>query len=364
MRLGLQVRAVPRAEVDPMRAAPRRLPSLLLGVALATTLAAVPASAQDETPMPESSTPPATCALLTAEEASAAFGETLTLADGSGTDCQFDADYDAMRFLSLFLSVATDTSTDEIVSFLCPSASPAPGESQAPCGVDVPVGDTVGAYIPEGFGTMLYVDLGDGDLLALQLVGDPVEGVDRLTALQTLGALALPRVAALPQPVETAGPAEPSFVPDPELEAMFPTEIGGTPLTIDSMSGSSAFSEDSMPQAILDALAAQGKTLDDVSVATAFSYDAATQGVVSITALQVDGVDMTSLADLLVSTLNGDQAPADQTQTTISGKDVTVVTPTADATGGDLQYVYPKDDVLWVVSAVEPALSEVFSKLP
>jgi len=27
-------------------------------------------------------------------------------------------------------------------------------------------------------------------------------------------------------------------------------------------------------------------------------------------------------------------------------------------------YVYPKGDVMWVVSAVEPALSEVFSKLP
>jgi hypothetical protein len=48
----------------------------------------------------------------------------------------------------------------------------------------------------------------------------------------------------------------------------------------------------------------------------------------------------------------------------VGGKDVIVVRPTADSTDDQLQYIYPKDDVLWVVSAVEPALSEALSKLP
>ncbi len=138
-----------------MRADPRRLTIVLLGVALAATVASSPVAAQDE---PEGSPPPAICDVLTAEEVSAALGETLTLVDGSGADCQFDADYAQMRFLSLFLSVAADTSTDQIVSFLCPSGTPAPGESSAPCGVTVPVGGSEGAYIPQGFGTMLYID--------------------------------------------------------------------------------------------------------------------------------------------------------------------------------------------------------------
>ncbi len=344
-----------------MRAAPRRLLSVSLGVALAATVAGSPVAAQDE---PAESSAPAICDVLTAEEVSAALGETLTLVDGSGADCQFDADYAQMRFLSLFLSVAEDTSADQIVSFLCPSGTPAPGESPAPCGVTVPVGDTVGAYIPEGFGTMLYVDLGTGDLLALQLVGDPAEGVDKLAALQGLGAVALPRMGSLSEPTATETPEQPTFAPDNELEALFPSEIGGAPLTVDSMQGAQAFSDTELPQAVLDALASQGKTLDDVSLATGYVFDPETLQLVMITALQVQGADMTAMADALVSVIDGDEPPAERTPAQVSGKDVTVVRPTAESTDDQLQYVYPRDDVLWVVAAVEPALSEVFSKLP
>lgn len=342
-----------------MRAAPRRLLSVSLGVALAATVAGSPVAAQDE---PEGSPPPATCAVLTAEEVSSALGETLTLVDGSGADCQFDADYAQMRFLSLFLSVAQDTSTDQLIDLLCATGSPAPGASAAPCGVMVPVGDSVAAYIPQGFGNMLYVDLGTGDLLALQLVGDPVEGVDRLTALQTLGATALPRMGSLPS--ETEEPDQPTFRPDDELEALFPREIGGAALTVESMQGAQAFSDTELPQEVLDALASQGKTLDDVSLATGYVFDPETVQLVTITAIRVRGADMGAMADALVSVLNGDEPPAEQTPTQVSGKDVTIVRPTADATDDQLQYVYPRGDVLWVVAAVEPALSEVFSKLP
>lgn len=347
-----------------MRNTVRRHLSLLPALALATAVGTTPVAAQEESTAPATSGAPASCAILTADEVSAALGETLTLVDGEGADCQFDADYEAMRFLSLFLSVAEDTTTDQVVGFLCPAASPEPDASSEPCGVEVPVGDTMGAYIPEGFGTMLYVDAGSGDLLTLQLVGDPVEGVDRLAALQALGVLALPRMATLPEPDETTDPAEPSSVPDNELEALFPTDIGGTPLTVDSMQGADVFSDADVPQVMLDALAAQGKTLDDVSIATGYAFDAQAMSMVVITALRVRGADVTTMADDFVSVINDEEAPAEQTTATIGGKEVTVVRPTAESTDDELQYVYPKDDVLWVVGAVEPALSEVFSKLP
>lgn len=345
-----------------MRPDPRRLPSLLLGLALAAGALAAPVAAQDETAPPDESAAPADCAILTADEVSTAFGEPLTLEDGDGAACQFDADYAAGRFMSLFTSVAEDTSASDVVTFLCSNASPAPDESVAPCGVEVPVGDTTATYIPEGFGTMLYVDLGNGDLLAVQLVGDPKEGVDKLATLSQLAALTLPRIAGLPQPVETEGPAEPTFVPDTALEALFPTEIAGQPLEIDSYSGAEAFSD--VPEAFLDALATQGKSLDDVSVAQAYSFDADTSDLLMIIALQVDGADMSAMADAFLSVLNDGEAPAEQTVTQIGGKDVTMVRPTADSTDDELQYAYPSGDVLWVVSATEPALSEVFSKLP
>lgn len=346
-----------------MRVPPRRL-APLLGFALATTLLAAPVSAQDETTSPDDIGLPTDCAILTADEVSAAFGETMTLTEGEGAACQFDADYADERFMSLFTSVAEDTSIADVVMFLCPTGTPGPGESPEPCGVDVPVGASSGTYIPEGFGTMLYVDLGTNDLLAVQLVGDPVEGLDKQAALADLGALALPRVGGLPQPSETEAPAEPTFVPDGELEALFPTEIGGRSLDIESRQGTEAFADDDVPQAFLDALASQGKTLDDVSVATGYSFDAETQQLVMINAIQVKGADMATMQDVLVEALNEGEEAATQTTAQVGGKDVTVLQPSADSTEEELQYVYAAGDVLWVVGAVEPALSEVFSKLP
>ena len=83
-----------------------------------------------------------------------------------------------------------------------------------------------------------------------------------------------------------------------------------------------------------------------------------------VSALRVRGADMGAFADTFISVFNDGQPPAEQTPAQISGKDVTVIRPTAESTDDDLQYAYPKGDVLWLVSAVEPALSEVFSKLP
>jgi hypothetical protein len=348
-----------------MRPALRRLAAALLGVASATTVLVAPVTAQDGTLPPEETMPPAVCEILSAEEVSAAFGEPLTLIDGSGITCQFDTDYAAGRFMSLFTSLAEDTTRDELIGFLCAEpASPAPGASAIPCGLEVPVGPSTGSYIPEGFGTMLYVDVGDGDLLSLQLVGEPADGVDKLAALTTLGALAVPRVASVPVPAETEGPEGPTFAPDPELEALMPTEIGGQALTIESMRGAEAFEADGVPQQILDALAAQGKTLDDVSVATAYAFDADTMQLLLISALRVRGADMAAFEDAFISVFNDGQPPAEQTPAQIGGKDVTVIRQTAESTDDQLQYAYPRGDILWLVSAVEPALSEVFSRLP
>lgn len=347
-----------------MRPDLRRLAPVPLGLVMAAIAFAAPAAAQDETTPPDGSIAPAACAILSTDEVSAALGETLTLEEGDGANCQFDADYEAARFMSLFTSVAEDTTIADVVSFLCPSGSPAPDASAEPCSADVPVGSSTGVYIPEGFGTMLYVDAGNGDLLAIQLVGEPLETVDKFAALAELGALALPRMAGIPQPVETEGPAEPTYTPDTELEALFPSDIGGRALDIDSYKGTEAFADTDVPQGVLDALAAQGKTLDDVSIATGYSFDANTMELLMITAIQVQGADISAMADALVQAFNEDEPPAEQTPAQVSGKDVTVLRPTAESTDDELQYVYPKGDVLWVVAAQEPALSEVFSKLP
>ena len=346
-----------------MRAHPHRLTPLVLGVALAAALAA-PVAAQDESPEPEGSFPPANCDILTVDEASAALGEALTLVGGTSSDCQFDADYESMRFMSLFTSISEGATRDEMVGFLCSApASPEAGATAAPpCYTEVPVGTTMGTYFPDSFGSMLYIDLGDGNLLVMQLVGDPVEGVDKLTALTALGELAVPRIAGLP--AETTGPSEPSIPPDTDLEALFPSTIGDISLTIESQRGSEALADSEIPQSVLDALATQGKTLDDMSIASGSAFDPDTNTLVFIYAIKVAGADMTALADDFLAVFNDEAPPAEQTPSQVGGKDVIVVRPTADSTDDQLQYIYPKDDVLWVVSAVEPALSEALSKLP
>lgn len=341
----------------------RRLAPSLVGILFATTLVAAPVAAQDETVPPDELPPPAACDILTADEVSSAFDEALTLAEGSGIACRFDADYAAARSMSLFTSIAEDTSRQEMIGFLC-SATESPAPSSVPCGLEVAVGASTGSYIPEAFGTMLYVDVGGGDLLALQLVGDPVAGVDKLEALTALGALAVPRVASDPQPGETDGPAGPTFQPDPELAALIPTEVGGQALTIESMRGAEAFAADGVPQEVLDALAAQGKTLDDVSVATGYAFDAQTMQVLLIAALRVQGADIGAFTEPFLEVFNEGQPPAEQTPMQIAGKDVTAIRLTAETIDDLLQYAYPHDDILWLVTAVEPALSEIFSKLP
>jgi hypothetical protein len=75
-----------------------------------------------------------------------------------------------------------------------------------------------------------------------------------------------------------------------------------------------------------------------------------------IYAFRIAGADATKYSSLLLAAMDPESRSAPGQ---VAGKDVTVVT--ADA---GTQYVYPRNDVIWVVTAAEPALSEVFAALP
>jgi hypothetical protein len=328
----------------------------MLGVALATTVLAAPVAAQDETAPPDESLAPAVCDILTAEDVSAALGETLTLADGTGIACQFDADYEALRFLSLFTSLTEDTSREDLVGFLC-SASETPAPSAVPCGQEVPVGSSTGSYFPDAFGSMLYLDIGNGDLLAMQLVGEPLEGVDKLEALTTLGALALPRVGDVPAPTSEPTETAAALERDDELAALFPADIAGSPLTIETRRGESALvdTEADIKQLMLDALAAQGKSVEDLSIGFGFSDD----GSVQIIALRIRGADVRPAVGSLLGAFTNGPVPSMTPQGVAAGKDVSSITQ-----DGEQVYVYPKDDILWLVVADDAPLIETFARLP
>ncbi|MET0772069.1 MAG: hypothetical protein ABWZ82_03210 [Candidatus Limnocylindrales bacterium] len=335
-----------------MRPDMRRVAPLMLGVALATTILAAPVAAQDETFPPEESLPPPVCDILTADEVSAALGETLTLAYGESTWCQFEAAPE--RILGLYTSIAEGVTRQEMIEVLCSAPeSPAPGASVAPCGLEVPVGTSTGSYISDSFGGRLFVDVENGDPLDLQLVGELAEGVDKLAAMTALGALALPRLGALPDP--TAEPTEAAVEQDGELAALFPADVAGSALTVETRRGESALvdSEPGIREVMLAALAAQGASIEDLSIGYGFGDTA------QIIALRVRGADIRPyVQDLLGAFISG-PVPSMTPQGVAPGKDVSSIT--AD---GQQVFVYPKDDVLWLVVADGAALIESFAELP
>jgi hypothetical protein len=345
----------------------RRVPAAVSVALLLLALGGPAASlAQDATGEPDA-TPSPFCSVLTASEASSALGTTLAVGTSSETDCSYDSDFETSD-VSL-IAQREDGPIDDPKSYY-------------PDGVDIQV-DGHAAYYDETYGPILFVDEGaNGQLFVLQLFGTPPEEVDIQAALTSLASTGLPRLASIPLPPEPSLEPEPSYLGDSELAALFPTEIAGSPVDVQTYAGSDILAsadpgdttDQDRLQQLQDILTSKGKTMDDVSEAfgsfpteDAFGY---------IIAVRIKGLDIGELKDALLPLQLTDALDPQQTPTTIAGKDVFIVTdgpldtstpdPSADpyAVGSDRAYMYAKDDVLWFVAANEPELTEVFGKLP
>ena len=345
-----------------MRSLDRRLAAMLMGATMLTVGMATTGSAQDATGSPAV---PQTCGVLTADEVSTAMGMTVTVAASGDTDCEFDSDYTSGTYLSLFTSLQSGD-LESIRTLMCSSFGASPEPTVSPtCAIDLQVAGQPAIYMPNGMGTLLYVASSPGVLFSLQMVGEPAATVDKQAAIAGLAELAVPRLAAFPQPTQEPTVPQASFTADKDLEALFPTQVGGQQVTIQSMSGQDVESGGNAPEALTKALEAQGKTLRDVSIAYGYYPDSASStGSGIITAFQVKGVDMASLTPVLIPLITNGVTPASQTQAQIGGKDVTVIKTTADTTVDEQQYLYPRNDILWVVQAIDPGLTEIFTGLP
>lgn len=149
--------------------------------------------------------------------------------------------------------------------------------------------------------------------------------------------------------------ALPSFTADTELEALFPSEIGGQTLQVLSMTGTDFLGSGTAGNEIGPILTGLGKSPSDLSVAFGGTTD------IAVIAFRIKGVP----ADQFLNAYT-QQAPqgASITDTSLGGKSVKkVVTPdTPTAT-----YLYLKNDVIWTVSGnalTDALLNEAFSKLP
>ncbi len=357
-----------------MRAPYRRVLAVVTTAVFALSLGIASAGlAQDATLDPgvtiePDATPSPFCGVLTADEATAALGVPLTIGTSSETDCSYDSDFQTSD-VSLNARREDGPISDDYP------------KSYYPDGVDLQVAGHVAFYVADG--TILFVDEGSNDqLFVLQLFGTPPDSIDVQAALTALAEQGLPRLAGIPLPPEPSVAPEPSYLGDAELEALMPTEIAGVPVDVESMSfaeylgpidpGDTA-SQDALKQ-LQDALATRGKTIDDLSMG--FASFATEDAFGGITAVRLKGADIAQFQDDLLPLLLNDVFDPQQTPTTIAGKPVIIVTdgplespsPSASvdpyAVGTDRAYMYPKDEILWFVSAEEPALTEVFQKLP
>ena len=150
--------------------------------------------------------------------------------------------------------------------------------------------------------------------------------------------------------------ALPSFTSDAELEALFPTSLGGHTLTVRSMSGTDFMAFGGSNNTMGPALEQLGKTPADLSVA----FGGTTDGSVLVFAFRIKGVDAEDFMQAFTSTA-GSTSGSTITDASVAGKSVKKV-----LTSGQTVYLYTHGDVVWTVGGTPSAavLDEAFSKLP
>jgi hypothetical protein len=279
------------------------------------------------------------CALFTPEEVGAVLGTEVEAAP-SFESCSWTSTAQDGSFASFSAGWTFGTLDDQRQTW--------------PDGQDLTVGGLPAYSAPE-LGS-LFVETSDGTLM-LTAFGFGADGseLDAEAALASLGELAAARTATLlpPAPVPTFAPAQ-LMHDDPELEALFPTTIGGETVVVQSTGGEALRSgTDSDFAASIEALLTeQGKTFDDVSVAFGGA------GLESIVAFRVKGGDAAALATLILDGISG-SAGLEPEPAQVAGKDVLIARE-----GDRVWHVYPQGEVLWVLSSDEPALTEILSALP
>jgi hypothetical protein len=194
-----------------------------------------------------------------------------------------------------------------------------------------------------------------GATIAVAACGSAAPTTAPSTAVTPAPTTAPPPTFALPSLGLPGSFALPSFTSDTELEAMFPTEIGGKPLTVRSMSGADfmAFGGSGMSPA-LDKL---GKSPADMSVAFGGTADAS----IVVIAFRIQGTQADQFLSAYIATAQQAQG-ATITDASFSGKAAKkVVTPAQTV------YIYLHGDVTWTVGGpalTDATLNEIFSKLP
>jgi hypothetical protein len=155
--------------------------------------------------------------------------------------------------------------------------------------------------------------------------------------------------------------AIPSFHADQKLEDMFPDQIGGKAVSVQSITAGQFMGSGSSPE-LEAALGTVGKSAADLSIA--YGVTSITDSAFTIIAFRVAGVPGGQLLAALTAAFQKENQFT-SSDVNLGGKSVKKLVP-SDTTE-DTTYVYAAQDAVFTVggSAITDALlNEIFSKLP
>ena len=169
-----------------------------------------------------------------------------------------------------------------------------------------------------------------------------------------------------------ASPAPDSqgMLAESEFAGVFPTELGGLPWEQVTISIGAQNIEDSGDEEVAQfqrLVEALGATIEDVSTANASRFDADLTEFSIVSAFKVAGVDAQRLFEALLPEFVADLEEPVLEDGQVAGKDVVIAyDATTEGFFGEAQplYLYASGDIVWIVSAAEPLLTEAFEKLP
>ncbi len=177
-----------------------------------------------------------------------------------------------------------------------------------------------------------------------------------------------PTTSLQPQPLPTGSfvlPSFsiPSFAPDTTLEAAFPTEIDGQPVSeVESASFLAVLQAFGTEQTKIDAFVASMQAIGVDPAGVSFGSGSVTlaDDTVTINALRTPGGSAASAIQALIA-LDPPEVPPTITTETLGGKQVTVAT----LDDGEEEFYYSSGELAWFLDGVDRARAEIiFAALP
>jgi hypothetical protein len=166
--------------------------------------------------------------------------------------------------------------------------------------------------------------------------------------------------AAVDNPVASDDPnaVDPSVAPvadshdAPDLEALLPTELSGTPLQLQSWTGDVYLTDDSWSTSITSFLTSAGKTPPDFRVAQAYDATQALDGTVLV--YTVAGIEPAKVRDALLAAWKGDFPDLKVSTLTLGGKEVTKGDFGSDAAA---TFLYLKGNAVYDIETSDEAIA-------